>query len=264
LRRLPDYSKWTFPPPPHTAHVRCIALDSRVPDEVLVGVEEGGVARSRDRGETWEDISGPASAAAYPEYNDPAGVLPYQMGKHEEGRVYRDVHWVTRHPTRIETLYASTGIGTYRSDDGGRFWTKLDYGMGRAYAIPIAIDSAIPDRLYVGAAENGPTSWTGYRTVRAGPYNTIRFSRDTSRETGGARTQILRGVDAGASWEFLKNGLPAGNPHMTCGFAVNPLHGNSLCVAYTDGAIYATSDGGDQWYRLGIDENKLYGIRLIL
>jgi photosystem II stability/assembly factor-like uncharacterized protein len=70
-------------------------------------------------------------------------------------------------------------------------------------------------------------------------------------------------VDAGASWEFLKNGLPEGNPHMTCGFAVNPLHGNSLCVAYTDGTIYATSDGGDQWHRLGIDENKLYGIRLI-
>jgi photosystem II stability/assembly factor-like uncharacterized protein len=50
---------------------------------------------------------------------------------------------------------------------------------------------------------------------------------------------------------------------MTCGFAVNPLHGNSLCVAYTDGTIYATSDGGDQWHRLGIDENKLYGTRLI-
>ena len=66
FRGLPDYSKWTFPPPPHTAHVRCITLDSRVPDEVLVGIEEGGVARSRDRGEIWEDISGPASAAAYP------------------------------------------------------------------------------------------------------------------------------------------------------------------------------------------------------
>jgi hypothetical protein len=250
-------------PIPHTAHVRCITLDSRVPDEVLVGIEEGGVARSRDRGEIWEDISGPASAAAYPEYNDPAGMLPYQMGKHEDGRVYRDVHWVTRHPTRLETLYASTGIGTYRSDDGGKFWTKLDYGMGRAYAIPIAIDSAVPDRLYIGAAENGPTSWTGYRTVRAGPYNTIRFSRDTSRETGGARTQILRSVDAGATWEFLKNGLPAGNAHMTCGFAVSPFDSNSLCVGYTDGAIYASSDGGDHWHRLMVDEDKLYGIRLM-
>jgi len=262
FRRLPDYSKWTFPPPPHTAHVRCITLDSRVPDEILVGVEEGGVARSRDRGESWEDISGPTSTAAYPEYNDPAGILPYEMGKHEEGRVYRDVHWVTRHPTRLETLYTSTGIGTYRSDDGGKFWTKLDYGMGRAYAIPIAIHPAVPNRLYVGAAENGPTSWTGYRTVRAGPYNTIRFSRDTSRETGGARTQILRSIDAGASWAFLRNGLPAGNAHMTCGFAASPLDSDSLCVGYTDGAIYATSDGGEHWHQLKVEEDKLYGVRL--
>jgi len=52
FRRLPEYNKWTFPPPPHTAHIRCITLDARVPDEILVGIEEGGVARSRDRGES--------------------------------------------------------------------------------------------------------------------------------------------------------------------------------------------------------------------
>ena len=30
LRNLPEYNKWTFPPPPHTPHVRCIRLDARV------------------------------------------------------------------------------------------------------------------------------------------------------------------------------------------------------------------------------------------
>lgn len=218
--------------------------------------------RSRDRGESWEEISGPSSAMAFPEYNDPAGILPYQMGKHEEGRVYRDVHWVMRHPKRLETIYASTGIGTYRSDDGGKFWTKLDYGMGRAYAIPMINHAAAPDRIYLGAAENGPTSWKGYRTVRAGPYNTIRFSRDTSVENGGARTQILRSDDAGASWQFLRDGLPVGHEHMTCGFAMNPQNGDSLCVAYTDGAIYATRDGGDHWRQLQVAEEKLYGVRV--
>ncbi len=50
FRDLPDYGRWTFPPAPHTAHIRCIALDARVPDDILAGIEEGGVARSRDRG----------------------------------------------------------------------------------------------------------------------------------------------------------------------------------------------------------------------
>lgn len=263
FRRLPDYHRWTFPPPPHTAHIRCIALDARAPDEIVVGVEEGGVARSRDGGEHWEDISGPPSAAAYPEYNDPTGERPYQMGKHEEGRVYRDVHWVARDPRRLERLYATTGIGTYITEDGGRTWFKSEYGMGRAYAIPIAIHPAAPSRVFLGAAENGPTSWKGYRTVRAGPYNTIRFSRDTSDQLGGAKTQILRSDDAGRSWRFLSGGLPVGHVHMTCGFALHPEDPATLCVGYTDGSVYMTRDAGESWRRLEVSGPKLYGIRLI-
>jgi photosystem II stability/assembly factor-like uncharacterized protein len=263
FRNLPDYHKWTFPPGAHVAHARSIALDARVPDEIVVGIEEGGVARSRDRGVTWEDISGPASPAAFPKVNDPAGIVPYEMGRHEEGRVYRDVHWVTRHPTRLETLFASTGIGTYRTDDGGEKWTKCEYGMGRAYAIPMINHPGVPDRIFLGAAENGPATWAGHRTVRAGPYNTVKFSRNATAETGGAKTQILRSDDAGRTWSFLKTGLPAGTEHMTCGFASHPQDPNTLCVGYTDGSVYASNDAGLNWRRLIVSLPKLYGLRLI-
>jgi hypothetical protein len=263
FRSLPDYDKWTFPPGPHVAHIRCITLDARVPDEIIVGIEEGGVALSGDRGGTWEDISGPASSTAFPTINDPAGIVPYEMGKHEEGRVYRDVHWVMRHPTRLETLFASTGIGTYQTNDGGKNWTKCEYGMGRAYAIPMTNHPSAPDRIFLGAAENGPASWPGYRTVRAGPYNTVKFSRNVSAQTGGAKTQILRSDDAGKTWKRLEAGLPAGHEHMTCGFAARPEDANILCVAYTDGSVYATHDGGDHWRQLELPGSKLYGVRLM-
>jgi hypothetical protein len=263
FRGLPDYDKWTFPPGPHVAHVRCISLDARVPDEIVIGVEEGGVARSRDRGATWEDISGPASSTAFPKINDPAGIVPYEMGKHEEGRVYRDVHWIMRHPIRLETLFASTGIGTYQTNDGGKNWTKCEYGMGRAYAIPMTNHPSVPDRIFLGAAENGPASWPGYRTVRAGPYNTVKFSRNVSAQTGGAKTQILRSDDAGTTWKRLEAGLPAGHAHMTCGFAAWLEDANTLCVGYTDGSVYATHDGGDHWRQLELAESKLYGVRLM-
>ena len=262
FRTLPDYNKWTFPPGAHVAHARCITLDARVPDEITVGIEEGGVARSRDRGATWEDISGPASPTAFPKINDPAGIVPYEMGRHEEGRVYRDVHWVTRHPSRLETLFASTGIGTYRTDDGGKSWIKCDYGMGRAYAIPMASHPTVPDRLFLGAAENGPASWPGHRTVRAGPYNTVKFSRNLAAQTGGAKTQILRSDDAGKTWTRLDSGLPAGHEHMTCGFAVHPNDSETLCVGYTDGSIYASYNAGKNWQTLKVAGGKLYGIRL--
>jgi len=264
FRNLPDYNKWTFPPGAHVAHTRSIVLDARVPDEIVVGIEEGGVARSRDRGASWEDISGPTSTSAFPKVNDPAGIVPYEMGKHEEGRVYRDVHWVMRHPSRLETLFASTGIGTYRTDDYGKTWSKCEYGMGRAYAIPMINHASVPNRIFLGAAENGPASWPGYRTVRAGPYNTVKFSRNASAQTGGAKTQILRSDDAGRSWNFLKNGLPAAHEHMTCGFATHPRDADTLCVGYTDGSVYASNDAGASWRRLMVSQPKLYGVRLML
>ena len=263
FRDLPDYNKWTFPPGAHVAHARCIVLDARVPDEIIIGIEEGGVARSRDRGATWEDISGPSSPTAFPKVNDPAGIVPYEMGKHEEGRVYRDVHWVTRHPKDLNTLFASTGIGTYRTNDGGKTWIKCEYGMGRAYAIPMVMHPLIPNRIFLGAAENGPVTWAGYRTVRAGPYNTVKFSRNALAETGGAKTQILRSDDSGKTWNFLKNGLPAGHEHMTCGFANHPDDPDTLCVAYTDGSVYASHDAGDSWRQLDVSRPKLYGVRLV-
>ena len=263
FRSLPDYNRWTFPPGAHVAHARSIVLDARVPDEIVVGIEEGGVARSRDGGATWQDISGAPSPTAFPKVNDPAGVVPYEMGKHEEGRVYRDVHWVMRHPTRLATLYASTGIGTYRTDDDGKTWVKFEYGMGRAYAIPMINHAGAPERIFLGAAENGPASWPGHRTVRAGPYNTVKFSRNLSAKTGGAKTQILRSDDAGKTWNRLEAGLPAGHDHMTCGFAAHPQDADTLCVAYTDGSVYASNDAGVNWRRLLVSQPKLYGVRLI-
>ena len=262
FRTLPDYNKWTFPPGAHVAHARCIVLDARVPDEIIVGIEEGGVALSRDRGATWEDISGPPSPSAFPKINDPAGIVPYEMGQDEEGRVYRDVHWVMRHPTRLETYFASTGIGTYQTNNGGKSWTKCEYGMGRAYAIPMSNHASKPDRIFLGAAENGPASWPGHRTVRAGPYNTVKFSRNLSAQTGGAKTQILRSDDAGKTWNRLAAGLPAGHDHMTCGFTVHPHDSETLCVGYTDGSVYASSNGGENWRKLKVAGGKLYGIRL--
>jgi hypothetical protein len=65
----------------------------------------------------------------------------------------------------------------------------------------------MPDRIFLGAAENGPAYWPGYRTVRAGPYNTVKFSRNLSAQTGGAKTQILRSDDE-KNLSFLRNGLP--------------------------------------------------------
>ncbi len=260
FRSLPDYGLWTFPPPPRTAHIRSIVLDARVPDEIVVGVEEGGVVRSFDGGVTWTDASGPVSRAAFPEHNDVTGQLPYEEGHREDGRVYRDVHTVIRHPGELETLFASTGLGTYKTSDGGGRWEWMGNGMPLRYSVCFAAHPSAPERLYLGASENSPPTWKGHRTVRTGPFNVSSFAPDMSEKLGGAQCTVFRSDDAGESWHVLDNGLPVAAPAMVCAIKVHPDDPDTLFVGYTDGATYLSRNAGESWSELGITQDKLYGL----
>jgi hypothetical protein len=50
---------------------------------------------------------------------------------------------------------------------------------------------------------------------------------------------------------------------MTCGFAAHPEDASTICVAYTDGSVYASHDAGENWRQLEVSPSKLYGVRLI-
>jgi hypothetical protein len=265
LRDLPDHERWTFPPPPHLARVRRIGLDARKPDEVVIGIEEGGVARSKDGGETWEDISGPVSENTYGPPNPKSERPGYRPSIVEEGVVFRDVHEFVLDPSDPNRIYATTGRGTYRTDDGGRYWSILDYGLSSAtrYAMPIAIDSRRPERLFVGfASYGGPPAWKGYRPARAGLYWTSRYSRDTSDQTGGAGSILLRSVDRGETWQALTRGLPERHAFMICGIQVNPHNPDQLFAAYTDGHVYQSDDAGETWTEIIEGVEKLIGLRI--
>ena len=85
--------------------------DPQVLGAVYIGVEEGGIYPSGDQGETWERLS---------------------------ERLYWDVHTVT--PAGLR-LYATTGRGFYRSDDGGRHWRHLMSNLERRYTVPMVVST---------------------------------------------------------------------------------------------------------------------------
>src|SRR5262245_41645078 len=55
LRELPSASTWSFPPRPHTHHVRWIEADVSAPDRLFVAIEAGALVRTFDGGRTWRD-----------------------------------------------------------------------------------------------------------------------------------------------------------------------------------------------------------------
>src|SRR5215203_5099232 len=128
LLELPSRPTWSFPPRPWTSHVRWIAPSPHDADLLLVGIELGGLMRSTDRGETWQD--------------------------HRPG-AQRDVHSLAWHPRLRARAYEAGGGGAGWSDDGGDSWHAADDGRDRHYTWAVAADPDDPELWYVSAS-TGP------------------------------------------------------------------------------------------------------------
>jgi photosystem II stability/assembly factor-like uncharacterized protein len=142
LLELPSRPTWSFPPRPWTSHVRWIAPSPHEADLLLVGIELGGLMRSSDGGESWQD--------------------------HRPG-AQRDVHSLAWHPRVAGRAYEAGGGGTAWSDDAGETWHPADDGRDRHYAWSVAVDPDDPDRWYVSAS-TGPFAAHGGRDPEARIY----------------------------------------------------------------------------------------------
>lgn len=191
VHSIPGYERWTFPPPPHIPHVRFIAPDPQVTGAVYIGVEEGGIYYSRD-GEIWESLN--------------------------EG-LYWDVHTVVPSPNDAR-LYATTGGGFYRSDDGGRHWQHVTDGLDRSYIVPCVV-APRPDLLYAAAAAGPPRGWRM-----------------------GANAALYRSDDGGKHWVQLKRGLPPQFQAMVRALALDESGGVYAAAGHE---LYASFDDGESW-----------------
>jgi photosystem II stability/assembly factor-like uncharacterized protein len=157
LRAVPTVDKWYFPGPPHIAHTKHITFDPRDSRTVYVSIEVGGLLRSRDGGDTFEDIPG----------------------------MFEDVHRLLINPVDPNRMYISGGMGLWRSDDGGKTWhhaTDHDHEIG-GYPDQLVYHPRNPDLMFVAAAKDTPGAWR--ETHFAGAR--IARSRD-----GGRTWEILR------------------------------------------------------------------------
>ncbi|HEY7064343.1 MAG TPA: hypothetical protein VII06_22895 [Chloroflexota bacterium] len=132
LRTLPTTVDWTFPNPPHVAHVKEMGLCADDPSLIFCAVEEGWLVRSRDGGQTWENI--------------------------KDG-VDFDSHAVSYMPDDPSIVIACTGQGMFRSTDGGDHFADANNGLTRRYLAPIAVRPDAPRVLYAGASEGVPPMW---------------------------------------------------------------------------------------------------------
>ncbi len=158
LRLVPDADKWTFPPPPHIAHVKSIVFHPGKAETIYALVEQGALLRSDDDGRSWTELAG---------YS-----LPDDLA-------YRDVHRLVIDPRNPQNFYLATGEGFYASTDEGESWEHLMLASGRiGYPDFVFLDPRDGKTLYLAGARHDPGHW--FQTQNAD--STIARSTDGGRK----------------------------------------------------------------------------------
>ena len=213
LRALPSAGTWSFPPRPHTHHVRWIEADVSVADRVFVAIEAGALVRTFDGGRTWRDR---------------AGGGPY------------DTHTAATHPLAPGRIYSAAGDGYFESTDAGDSWSSPDDGLKHLYLVSVAVDPADPDTVIVSATD-GPGSAYSPHSAEAYVYRKTSLQRwelsmsglpDANGTTASHfathpgqpgviyaanNRGLFRSDDAGRSWKALD--LPWPEPGLADGVA---------------------------------------------
>ena len=133
LLEMPSQTTWSFPPRAWTSHVRWMAPSPQDAGLRLVGIELGGLMRSSDGGESWQD-------------QRPGAQL--------------DVHSLAWHPHAPGRAYEAGGGGAAFSTDAGDTWKPADEGRDRHYTWSVTVDPDDPECWYVSAS-TGPRAAHG-------------------------------------------------------------------------------------------------------
>jgi photosystem II stability/assembly factor-like uncharacterized protein len=133
MHSMPETIDWTFPNPPHIAHVKGLAINPQDPNQIYGAIEEGWLVRSLDGGATWVTL--------------------------KSGTDY-DSHTVNVMPNDPRVLVSTSGDGIYRSEDGGDHFAPANDGLTRRYCAQLVVHKDQPNVLFTAAAEIPPLGWS--------------------------------------------------------------------------------------------------------
>jgi photosystem II stability/assembly factor-like uncharacterized protein len=238
------------------------------PAHLFAGVDEAGLFRSGDEGDTWEPLAGlndhPTRSAWFPGggglcahavlTDGPdriwCGISAVGVWRSDDGGrtwaaknegvtvVIPDkqfpgigccVHGLAHAPGDPRLILRQDHSGMYRTRDGGDHWERIENGLPGVFGFPLAMD---------------PSTGTAF---------SVPLESDEYRMPVGGAFRVYRTRDAGESWEALGNGLPASGYHATVlrgAMAVDGLEPAGVYVGTTAGDVFATADGGESWQAL--------------
>jgi photosystem II stability/assembly factor-like uncharacterized protein len=238
------------------------------PDSVLAGVEDAGLFRTTDGGQTWTELPGLRTHTSTEAWAPGAGGMC--------------LHTIKPHPDEPDRmLIAISAAGVMATDDGGQTWRHANKGL-RSDFMPepeaeighcvhkLARHPARPDTVFMqkhwdvmrsdddGASwreisGNLPTDFGFAIDVHAHEPDTVYvvpITSDAEHYVMDGRLRVYRSRTGGDEWEPLTDGLPQANCYVNvlrdC-MAVDAMDPCGIYVGTTGGQVYCSPDGGDHW-----------------
>ena len=207
LREVPGTEKWTFPPPPHIAHVKSTIFHPDEPRTIFALVEQGALLKSVDDGQTWLEMESYSAA---------------------DDEAYRDTHRLIIAKGDSDRFFLATGEGLYRSGDGGANWDHLTRrGELMGYPDFLFFDPRDENVIFLGGARFNPGRW---RTEKLSDSRIMR-----SADGGQSWVDLDHGLPKPVIGAFEAMTLHQWDGGMT------------LLIATATGEIYSSDNDGDTW-----------------
>jgi len=219
----PGRVKMNFP-----CRVTRLAIDPSNPDEIYAGLEVDGVLRSRDRGETWEDIGQDLVNLAERPH------LKSRIASDTENEGMLDTHALTVSSALPGTVFLAVRMGLFRSADRGQTWQDME--IGRFSPLTYARDVVVSPH---------------------NPRTLVAALSPAARSTDGS---LYRSDDLGQTWRRIDHGIKAESTMMAV--SLHPRDPEQVYSVARLGQVFGTRDGGKSWkeWRLPEQVKDVYAV----
>jgi hypothetical protein len=222
-------------------YVYSLAMSPQNPSLLLAGtgsyLNNKGVVRSTDAGQTWTNATGLPSDATFG---------------------FQDIYDFGFNGTTIYCVSSQRGI--YKSTDNGLTWgpTGLASATNTLSAISIGVSAQSPTTMYVGLggspssnttmqkSTDGGATWQALIGVSSSYYIQATLVLPSDPNTvfvASSGYGVGTSTDGGTTWTKLNTGLPSGLSLGDHSLVVNPYNPKIMFVG-TDTGVYYTNSGG--------------------
>ena len=227
-RKLPDVRQPERVRMEFTCRVMRLAIDPARPGEIYGALEVGGVTRSLDGGEHWEDMSGGLLELAKLPH------LKSKIGSDTDIEGMMDGHALSVSAARPGAVVLAVRMGLFESADRGATWRDMEVGRF--------------------------SPLTYGRDVRVSPHDPRTLYACLSPAARSQDGSLYRSQDLGQTWTRFDHGIKAESTMMAV--SLHPRDPDQIYSVARLGQVFGTRDGGKSWkeWRLPPEVKDVYAV----